>query len=153
MSADLPRDDFDASIKALLGSLFSGVEDRPESAPCPNCNADVALSAARSVVCESCGAKLVSTRHLSFRHYSVIAQYAPKSSMDYWIRRAAGENLSPARLGAEIKYTARQYVYGSKVYKRPAPQQAGDGWHPGGYLQRAEGGCADDRQAGLLPPR
>ena len=114
MSADLSRGDFDASIKALLGSLFSGVGDRPESAPCPNCNADVALSAASSVVCESCGAKLVSTRHLSFEHYSVIAQYAPKSSIDYWIRRAAGENLSPARLGAEIKYTTREYVYGSR---------------------------------------
>ncbi len=114
MSADLPQHEFDASIEALFDSLFS-VPDQPDRAPCPNCKAEVAGPPDGGItICENCTTKLVRNRPLSFQHYSVITRYAPTDQRDYWIQRAAAEGLTPERLGAEIKYTARQYVYGSR---------------------------------------
>ena len=117
MSADTPQHEFDASIEALFDSLFS-VPDQPDRAPCPNCKAEVAVPPDGGItICENCTTKLVRNRPLSFQHYSVITRYAPTDQRDYWIQRAAAEGLTPERLGAEIKYTARQYVYGSRPTK------------------------------------
>ncbi len=106
--------EWDDTIKQILSGLGHAAKS-PVFGKCPNCPTEIKLPPyGQSVNCPGCQAKLVRPRPLSFEHLSVITQYAPTEQVNYWIQRASAEGFTPERLAAEIKYTARQHVYGSR---------------------------------------
>ncbi len=102
----------DATIKQLLG-MFQNAQKSPGL--CPKCGAEVLPDDGKFTSCPGCTVQLVNTPGITFEHFSVVAQYGADKSFEYWITRAAAEGLNPERLAAEIKYTTREYTYGSSL--------------------------------------
>jgi hypothetical protein len=84
---------------------------------CPDCKAEIDFGTAETVKCPSCGATLRRPYRVSRECLAVIGTYAPEEQRGYWVKRAMRDELSPARLRAEIKYTGREHFYGSSRSK------------------------------------
>lgn len=80
---------------------------------CAKCDAEVDFGDDDIATCPECGTKLRTPHGLKYDHFRVIQELAPSGTRDYWIERVKTEGLTPARLRAEIKYTAYSYTYES----------------------------------------
>jgi hypothetical protein len=96
----------------FINGALSGADDGTVFA-CARCNAEIDFGTAETVTCPDCGTSLRRPYRVSAECLRVIVAHAPEEQRDYWVQRAKRDELSPARLRAEIKYTAWEYVYGS----------------------------------------
>lgn len=82
---------------------------------CPDCGGHVEFGITdETMPCPQCSTSLRRPFRLTTAHLEVLHLYAPKDERWDWEQRALYEELSPARLRAEIKYTGRRHSYGPR---------------------------------------
>lgn len=107
-------------VNELLNQLY------PDTVyACPECEIEVDFSHEQTVTCAKCGTSLRKPTPLTPDHRSTLYKLTTPGNRDYWVERVRSEGLSPARLGAEIKYTTRKYTYGSRPTNGDEPRRRG----------------------------
>lgn len=94
-------------MSAMEPDVLDDCEEEIDLFACPQCDTRVEFGlAVETAPCPQCGTTLRRPFRLTLDHFEVLWSYAPKEQRLHWEQRALDEELSPARLRAEIKYSA-----------------------------------------------